>query len=358
MRAMPSFHRDPQGRARSPTGARNAATSRQAPSSEQMRRRADGPASPPRPRRRRRSAPARTAAGPAAQQHAAAAQAERERRADAPIRLSTGVPSSSDRRAGPRSPRRQVELQPDQRRDSDQRQAGDEPVRDDLGAAPGRARAAAATSSICSSVPSAWSAANRRGSDSIAASSAATQTTPGRDRAQQLRLGADAERKQADRDDEEGDGSSASARRRRARRRSRRDDRRRSAAQRRSRSRSRRGAGARARRSSGGWLVSTTLPPRRACSPSSVQRLDRRRVERGERLVEQPRRCRAAPGAPARRAGAGPATGGAPARRRPPRRSARARRARPASVAAVQHAGKRRFSAPVRSSFTAVAWPR
>ena len=41
--------------------------------------------------------------------------------------------------------------------------------------------------------------------DSIAASSAQTQTTPGAICAQRLRLGADAERKQADRDDEEGD---------------------------------------------------------------------------------------------------------------------------------------------------------
>ena len=52
-------------------------------------------------------------------------------------------------------------------------------------------------------MPSAWSAANSRGSDSIAASSAATQTTPAAIARSWFGSGADAEREQARDDDEE-----------------------------------------------------------------------------------------------------------------------------------------------------------
>jgi hypothetical protein len=60
-------------------------------------------------------------------------------------------------------------------------------------------------SASCSSVPSRWSSANSRGSESIVASSAATHSTPGASRRSCSGSGPDAERKQADDDDEEED---------------------------------------------------------------------------------------------------------------------------------------------------------
>ncbi len=137
------------------------------------------------------------------QQHAAAAQAQRQRRTHAAEQADRiGVPSSSEATSAASDRAAHAEQQADQRRRQQQRQrrsaaSARPPWRRRSGCRGGR------DSSICSSEPSAWSPAYRLATDSIDASSAQTQTTPGGDLAQHLRLGADAERKQADRDDEE-----------------------------------------------------------------------------------------------------------------------------------------------------------
>jgi hypothetical protein len=71
----------------------------------------------------------------------------------------------------------QVELDAQHRRQQHQRQAGDQPVRDHFAEHDQPSGCGARAS--CSSVPSRWSSANRRGSESMVASSAATHSTPG-----------------------------------------------------------------------------------------------------------------------------------------------------------------------------------
>ena len=305
------------------------------------------------------------------QQHGAAAQAERQRRAQA-------AEQAQDRRAeqqrdarARRSPAAQAEHQAEQRRGDHQRHAGERASATPPSRAAMRRRDGAGEQHLLERAVG-QVAGVELVTDSIAASSAATQTTPGAIRRSVCGSGPTPSGNRLIATVKKAIGSRASLRRRRPGAGRGASDDGEGAAHARPHAAAARHAGATSCAASGRgsvsdsgrWLVRTTLPPRRGVRRRAAHRASSRRRRRARRTARRAARRparRQRPGAPARPGGAGPATacapahGGASAR---PKRSSAASSAGCVGVVAGEQEQEAHDSAAVRSSFRALAWAR